>query len=112
MNGCGPASGDVVALITTLPGREEAIALGRSAVEARLAACAQVEGPVTSVYEWKGVIEQSSEHRLVLKTFARLSAPLEAFLRERHPYEVPEFATSGIAVSEDYLSWMKSLLGE
>ena len=46
---------------TTLPDREVAQNLARRLVEERLAACAQVEGPVASVYRWKGAVESATE---------------------------------------------------
>src|ERR1700745_1560965 len=46
---------------TTTDSRSEAMELGRAAVEARLAACAQVAGPVASTYWWEGGIERAEE---------------------------------------------------
>jgi uncharacterized protein involved in tolerance to divalent cations len=44
---------------------------------------------------------------LSLKTFQRLASDLEAFIRSRHPYEVPEIVVmAAAAVSTDYLDWM------
>ena len=49
---------------TTLPDREAAQRLGTRLVEERLAACAQVVGPVSSVYWWQGEVETAA--RVVL----------------------------------------------
>lgn len=100
-------SGVVVDLTTTVPDRELGLEMGRAAVRAGLAACAQLCGPVTSMYAWKGEYVEETEWRLSMKTFQRLASDLEAFIRSRHPYEVPEIVVmAAAAVSTDYLEWM------
>ncbi len=100
-------SGVAVELCTTVPDRELGLELGRAAVGAGLAACAQISGPITSIYTWKGESAEETEWRLSLKTFQRLASDLEAFIRSRHPYEVPEIVVmAAAAVSTDYLDWM------
>lgn len=53
--GTGTAAGTRawLTVLTTTDDPEKAQALARGAVEARAAACAQIAGPVTSVYRWK-----------------------------------------------------------
>ena len=52
---------------TTTDSRAEAMELSRAAVEARLAACAQVAGPVASMYWWDGALERTEEWLVLLK---------------------------------------------
>lgn len=100
-------SESVVELVTTVPNPELGRDIGREAVKAGLAACAQVEGPVTSIYSWKGVLEEEQEWRIRLKTFRNLASGLGEFIRARHPYEVPEIVVHPVSSApEDYLSWM------
>ena len=74
---------------------------------ARLAACAQVGSPVTSTYRWQGEIETAQEWPVVFKTTAGRYAELEAFLRERHSYDVPEILAVPVAAgSAAYLAWL------
>ena len=75
---------------TTLPDREAANRLGRRLVEERLAACAQVVGPVASVFWWQGEVESAGEWYCHLKTTASRVEELIARIRELHPYETPE----------------------
>ncbi len=97
----------VVELVTTVPNPDLGRDIGREAVKAGLAACAQVEGPVTSIYCWKGALEEEQEWRIRFKTFRDLASGLEEFVRARHPYEVPEIVVLPFSsVSDDYLSWM------
>lgn len=98
-----------VQLQTTVDSREKAVELVRSAVDARLAACGQVLGPVGSVYRWKGRIEEADEWLCLFKTRAGLVERLERFLLERHPYEVPEIVALAVErTSEAYGDWIES----
>jgi periplasmic divalent cation tolerance protein len=93
---------------TTTDSRGEAVELARDAVEARLAACAQVSGPVASTYWWEGAVERAEEWLLTLKLPASGYEPLADFLARRHSYDEPEIvATPIVAGSEAYLSWIE-----
>lgn len=56
-----PGEVEFVQVATTFDAVEEAEALAASVVQARLAACAQTEGPVTSVYRWDGAVQKDKE---------------------------------------------------
>ncbi len=88
------------------PSRRVAEEIADAALEARLAACANIEGPVTSSYRWKGVIEQSFEFILWLKAPEANWARLEALARTHHPYDVPAIVAMPLShVSDDYAAW-------
>ncbi|MFD7013025.1 divalent-cation tolerance protein CutA [Streptomyces sp. NPDC059928] len=92
---------------TTTDSADKAAALARGAVEARLAACAQIAGPVTSVYRWAGDIETAQEWQVLFKTTAARYPDLERHLLAVHDYETPEIiATEVVAGSAAYLSWI------
>lgn len=99
---------DVVMVVTTMPGGEdEATTLARTLVEERLAACVHVRAPMTSVYRWKGTVEQETERQVVIKTTRARVAALEARLRVLHPYEVPEFLVLPVETGGDaYVRWV------
>jgi periplasmic divalent cation tolerance protein len=93
---------------TTTDSRTEAMELARAAVESRLAACAQVAGPVTSTYWWDEGVERAEEWLIMLKLPADKYEQLAALLTERHSYDEPEIvATPIVAGSETYLTWIK-----
>ena len=93
---------------TTAGTREEAGDLANSAVRARLAACAQVVGPIMSTYWWEGAVEQSEEYLILLKTTAERAEALQAHLMTEHSYEVPEIIhTPVVAGNPAYLSWIR-----
>ena len=92
---------------TTLPDRDAANRIGRRLVEERLAACAQVVGPVASVYWWQGEVETAGEWYCHLKTTAARVETLMARLRELHPYETPEIVALPMTEADPaYLRWI------
>ena len=91
----------------TCPSRDVALELARAAVEARAAACVNVVPGLTSVYHWQGAIQEDAEVLLVAKTTPARYPELEALLRARHPYELPEVIAVPVALgSPDYLQWL------
>jgi periplasmic divalent cation tolerance protein len=94
-------------VLTTLDDREAAVALAHGVVAARLVACAQVTGPVASVYRWKGEVEQATEWYCVMKTTGARYEALAAWIAQHHPYDTPELiATPVVAGAPDYLAWI------
>jgi periplasmic divalent cation tolerance protein len=101
----------LVQLITTFASRELALEVGRAAVEARLAACVQVLGPITSIYRWQGEIEQAEEFLCLLKVPPEGLERLAAFVRERHPYDTPELtAVESLWADDRYLAWAAEMV--
>jgi len=93
---------------TTTDSRAEAMELAHAAVEARLAACGQVAGPVASTYWWNDELERSEEWFVFLKTPTDRYDELAAFLAERHSYDEPEIvATAIVSGSASFLSWIR-----
>jgi periplasmic divalent cation tolerance protein len=112
--GGDPAPGRAAAPARCRRGRaaphSEAVELGRGAVEARLAACSQVAGPVVSSYWWEGDLERAEEWLLLLKLPAARFQELADFLTQRHSYDEPEIvATPIVAGSAAYLSWIEEV---
>lgn len=103
----GRESGEYLQVQTTTDSRAEAMELARAAVEARLAACGQVAGPVTSMYWWNDEVERAEEWFVFFKLPAQRYAALAEFLAERHSYDEPEIvATSLVAGSPSFLAWL------
>ena len=98
---------DYLTVLTTTDSAEGAAALAGSAVAARLAACAQVDGPITSTYWWDGEVVTGQEWRVVYKTTAGRYPALEAHIKAEHPYDVPEVIVGEIPDgSREYLDWI------
>ncbi len=100
--------GDCVQVSTTLPDEPAAQAIAERLVEEHLAACAQVGGPVSSIYRWRGEVERAREWYCHLKTSTARLPALQQRLRELHPYEVPEIIAVPIVGGDaDYLRWIE-----
>lgn len=94
-------------VLTTLGVQTDAAAFARVLVDERLAACVNILPAMTSVYRWKGAIEEDREQQLVIKTTSDLLAALEVRFHELHPYELPEFLVVAVADgSAGYLQWL------
>lgn len=92
---------------TAIDSRESAELLARSAVEAGLAAAAQVVGPVFSTYRWKGVTENAQEWQVSFKTVGDRYPDLERHIREQHSYELPGIMCLPIVAGfPAYLDWI------
>jgi periplasmic divalent cation tolerance protein len=102
---------DFIQVITTLDSEAAANQLASSIVSERLAACAQVVGPVTSTYWWEGTVESDTEWLCILKSSRDRFTELETKIRQVHPYDVPEIlAVSVVAGNGDYLEWLRGEL--
>ena len=94
-------------VLTTLGAQADAAAFARVLVDERLAACVNILPAMTSVYRWKGAIEEDREQQLVIKTTSDRIAALEARFHELHPYDVPEFLVINVTGgSPAYLEWL------
>jgi periplasmic divalent cation tolerance protein len=102
---------DILAVTTTVGSIEDAHRLARGLVEARLAACVQVDAAITSTYRWEGRLCEEAEVRLVIKTLPACEAALQAFLAAHHPYEVPQFLAQPMRASDAYAAWVRSEVG-
>lgn len=99
-------------VITTVPDREEAEKLAQGILENRLAACVQLS-EINSFFFWEGEIQQDDEVSLFIKTTIKRYAELESYIREYHPYDVPEIIQLPITGgSPEYLSWLDATTGE
>lgn len=100
-------SNSFVTVWVTVPDRALGRRLGRQAVDAGLAACAQVSGPLESIYRWQGAVESAREWLLVLKTRTRCLKALETLVLAHHPYDTPQFiALPLLGGSPKYLAWL------
>ena len=100
---------DFVQVSTATESREAAVALARSAVEGRLAAGAQILGPVVSTFWHLGEFGTGEEWRLAFSTRADRYAELEAHLLEHHPWKNPEIvAVPIVRGSAAYLEWIST----
>ena len=98
---------EVVIVLTNLPDRAAAVKIAQELVARRLAACVNVFAECTSVYRWKGAVENAAEVPVLIKTRAGRYAEVEAAIRELHPYELPEIIAVPVQHGfDEYLQWV------
>jgi periplasmic divalent cation tolerance protein len=98
-------------ILTTVAETDQATVFARGLVEARLAACVSVLPGATSFYRWKSeAIAEDREIMLLIKTHRQKLTEVEAYFREHHPYECPEFVMLDVETSEGYGRWLRGEL--
>ncbi|MER5880720.1 MULTISPECIES: divalent-cation tolerance protein CutA [unclassified Streptomyces] len=102
---------DFLNVSTATATRDQAVTLAESAVRARLAAGAQIVGPVTSAFWHAGEFGTGEEYQLLLKTTDAKYPELEAHLVEHHPWDNPEVIGTAIeSGATTYLAWIERTL--
>jgi periplasmic divalent cation tolerance protein len=95
-------------VLVTCASVPEARKIGRSAVEKKLAACANIVTGVESIYRWKSKVERTREVLVLMKTTAARLRELEREVKRMHSYDVPEFIVLPlVAGSRQYLKWVE-----
>lgn len=96
-----------VIVLVTAPGLGTARALAKSALKARLIACANLIPRLESHYWWQGKIESATEVLLVLKTTRLRLGALEQLIVREHPYDTPEILALPLdRGTSRYLAWL------
>ncbi|XP_067403056.1 protein CutA isoform X2 [Emydura macquarii macquarii] len=129
----GYTPGSLSAAFVTCPSEKVAKEIARAVVEKHLAACVNILPQITSIYQWKGKIEEDGEVLLMIKTrssripaltdFVRSvhcpSSPLSPWWepgaghRSVHPYEVAEVIALPIQQGNaPYLQWVGETVPE
>ena len=82
---------DILVVTTTVATEAEARRLAQLVLQARLAACVQVE-PITAYFRWQGALQEDRELRLVCKTVPRALHP--------------QLVTHALQGSAEYADWV------
>ena len=94
-------------VLVTAPDLKTARALAKAALQARLAACANLVPKLESHYWWQGKIESGAEVLIVFKTRKAKLAALEKLILAKHPYDTPEFLVLPLSAgSRKYVEWL------
>lgn len=103
-----------IVVFMTVPDEKEATKIAHSLLKERLIACANIVGPVSSLFWWEGKIDKASEFLVIMKSKKNLFKKLSERVKELHSYEVPEvIALPVIEGLPSYLNWLgASLYGE
>jgi periplasmic divalent cation tolerance protein len=94
--------------LTTCP-KDISEELARGLVEEKVCACVNIISGIKSIYHWKDEIVTDEEALLLIKTEMNHRKALWKAIKQRHPYEVPEFIVLPIEWgSRDYLDWIST----
>jgi len=97
----------VLFVYITVGNRDEAVAIGRTLVEERLAACANIIDNVTSFYWWEDEVQEDAEAVVVAKTTEQFIEELIERVKSLHSYSCPCVVSWPIGASNAaYLSWI------
>lgn len=94
-------------VVSTFASQDVATATATRLVKEKKAACVQVDGPITSIYEWHNRIETATEYRITIKCTRRCVEEIITMINEINPYETPEIIATDIVGGElNYLKWV------
>jgi len=100
----------VIVLVTTAS-KLEAEKIAQRLLKQRLIACANIIGPVSSLFHWSGKMEKAEEYLIFMKSRRDLFDKLAETVKALHSYEVPESLVLPIVGgSKAYLDWLASCL--
>jgi len=96
-----------IIILTTLPDEVVARSLAQELIKSQMAACINIMPCMSSIYSWKGKIEEGQEHLLMIKTRTERYAAIEQAIRAQHPYELPEIIATPISHGlPEYMNWI------
>jgi len=100
-----------IIIMVTTASKKEAETIAQRLLEAKLIACANIIGPVSSRFLWSGKIDKAEEYLVFMKSRRDLFEKLSESVKASHSYEVPEIiAFPIVAGSKAYLGWLDSCL--
>ena len=100
------ADSEVFLVLSTFGDHASAETCAQYLVKHRHAACVQIDGPIHSVYQWKGEIEAEEEFRLLIKTSSQALDECVTALKKQHAYDLPEIVVLNASASAAYAGWV------
>jgi len=98
-------------IFCTCPDQESATRIARELVERQQAACVNILPGISSIFRWKGKLEERSESLLLIKSHQQMCHTIQESIHEMHPYDTPEVLSIKIDNGlPAYLSWLEDSL--
>ena len=95
-----------VIIVSTFPSKQSVTSIANKLVKKKLAACVNITN-ISSIYAWKGKIENQSEYLALFKTSKKNQPNLKKELQKLHPYDIPEIAEINVdSINQSYLKWL------
>ena len=105
-----PNPSETAALIyTTWPDEAAALAAAAVLLNERLIACANLLGPIVSVYRWEGAVQEGREVAVLFKTAGIRAQAAADRIASLHPYDVPaiiRLAVDPLGSAPGFLAWI------
>ena len=99
---------ECIVIFVACKDKQEAQSISTKLLEEHLVACVNIIDSVSSLFHWKGKIEQADEVLLSIKTTRDLFDAVRHAVKQIHSYEVPEVIAIPIVEGDvDYLDWIK-----
>jgi len=98
-------------LYVTTKDEEEAKKIARRLVKERVIVCANIVPEITSIYSWKGEMQEEKEALLLCKTFEEKKEKAARIIKEMHSYDTPCIKSiKEEELNEKYWKWMKEVI--
>jgi len=95
-----------VIILSTYPNKKSLNTLALQLVKLKLAACVNIL-KISSIYTWKGKVENTTEYLAFFKTTQKNKKKLKEKIKATHPYQVPEIAEINVnSINKSYLKWL------
>ena len=95
-----------VVIVSTFPSKQSVTSIANKLVKKKLAACVNIT-KISSVYTWKGKVENQNEYLALFKTTKKNQSTLKKELKKIHPYDVPEIAEINVeSINQPYMKWL------
>ena len=95
-----------VIIVSTFPSKQSVTSIAKKLVKQKLAACVNITN-ISSIYAWKGKIENQSEYLALFKTTKKNQLTLKKELEKLHPYDVAEIAEINVeSINQPYMKWL------
>ncbi len=95
-----------VIILSTYPNKKSLNTVALQLVKIKLAACVNIL-KISSIYTWKGKVENTTEYLAFFKTTQKNKKKLKEKIKATHPYEVPEIAEINVnSINKSYLKWL------
>ncbi|XP_036041239.1 protein CutA homolog [Onychomys torridus] len=106
-------SGTYSIVFVNCPNEQIARDVARAILDKKLAASVNILPKTSSLYFWKGEIEESTEILLLIKTKTSKVSRLSTYMRLAHPFEIPEvFSIPMDQGDARYLRWLEEGMKE
>lgn len=95
-----------VIIISTYPTKKSISKIANDLVKNKTVACVNIS-KISSIYSWKGKVENTSEFLAIFKTITKNKKLLKKKIKETHPYDVPEIAELNVtSINRPYFTWL------